>query len=144
MSFESLNIERIRRFYTEDMIIYIFWKNFLGKVYRVDFEPIMHDLGHCDVEYQKVIIYKDEKCDWSIEITKSIDEKGNFVLYHTNFDGSNDCWNMYKNLSPIPKANTLKNIHQLQYENITLNAKIAELEDENKQLKAILAELKKV
>jgi len=45
MSFESLTIERIKRCYTEDIIINIFWKYFLGKVYRVDFEPIVyHDV----------------------------------------------------------------------------------------------------
>jgi hypothetical protein len=125
MSFNSLTIQRIKRCYTEDIIINIFWKYFLGKVYRVDFEPI-----ETDSEYQTATIYKDEKYEWSVEIIKSINETGNFVLYHTNFDGSNDCWTMYKNANSIPRATTTRNIHQLQHENNALKARIAELEKE--------------
>ena len=125
MSFNSLTIEKIKRTYTEDIIMNIFWKYFLGKVYRVDFEPI-----ETDSEYQTATIYKDEKYEWSVEIIKSINETGNFVLYHTNFDGSNDCWTMYKNANSIPRATTTRNIHQLQHENNALKARIAELEKE--------------
>ena len=131
MSFESLTIERIRRCYTEDMIINIFWKYFMGKVYRVDFEAI-----ETDSEYQTVTIYKDEKCEWSEEIIKSVNQTGNFVLYHTNFDRTNDCWTMYKNANPIPRATTTRNIHQLEHENNVLK-------DENGSLKALIAELEK-
>jgi hypothetical protein len=123
MSFNSLTIERIKRCYTEDIIINIFWKNFLGKVYRVDFEPI-----ETDSEYQTATIYKDEKYEWSVEIIKSINETGNFILYHTNFDGSNDCWTMKKCANPIPMATSTRNIHQLDHENSVLKARIAELE----------------
>jgi len=125
MSFNSLTIERIKISYTEDIIKNIFWKYFLGKVYRVDFEPI-----ETDSEYQTATIYRDEKYEWSVEIIKSINETGNFILYHTNFDGSNDCWTMYKNANPIPSATTTRNIHQLQHENNALKARIAELEKE--------------
>jgi hypothetical protein len=123
MSFKSLTIERIKKCYTEDIIINIFWKNFLGKVYRVDFEPI-----ETDSEYQTATIYKDEKYEWSVEIIKSINETGNFILYHTNFDGSNDCWTMKKCANPIPMATSTRNIHQLDHENSVLKARIAELE----------------
>jgi hypothetical protein len=125
MSFNSLTIQRIKKTYSEDIIMNIFWKYFLGKVYRVDFEPI-----ETDSEYQTATIYKDEKYEWSAEIIKSINETGNFVLYHTNFDGSNDCWTMYKNANSIPRATTTRNIHQLQHENNALKARIAELEKE--------------
>jgi hypothetical protein len=127
MSFNSLTIERIKKTYTEDMIINVFWKNFLGKVYRVDFEPI-----ETESEYQTVTIYKDEKFEWSEEIIKSINQSGNFVLYHTNFDGSNDCWTMKKATNPIPMATTTRNIHQLDHENNVLKNRIAELEKELK------------
>ena len=125
MSFNSLTIERIKKTYTEDMIINVFWKYFLGKVYRVDFEPI-----ETESEYQTVTIYKDEKYEWSEEIIKSINQTGNFVLYHTNFDRTNDCWTMYKNANPIPRATTTRNIHQLDHENKALKDRIAELEKE--------------
>ena len=125
MSFNSLTIETLKTVYTEDMIINIFWKNFLGKVYRVDFEPIINN--ETCLEYQTAIIYRDEKYDWSDEIIKSINENGYFILYHTNFDGSNDCWTMKKNTNPIPRATTTRNIHQLQHENEALKVRIAEL-----------------
>ena len=125
MSFNSLTIERIKRTYTEDIIMNIFWKYFLGKVYRVDFDPI-----ETESEYQTATIYRDEKCEWSEEIIKSINQTGNFILYHTNFDGSNDCWTMKKTINPIPRATTSRNIHQLDHENSVLKARIAELEKE--------------
>ena len=129
MSFNSLTIERIKKTYTEDVIINVFWKYFLGKVYRVDFESIIDiETGLINEEYQTVTIYKDEKYEWSEEIIKSINQSGNFVLYHTNFDRTNDCWTMYKNTNPIPRATTTRNIHQLQHENNVLKDRIAELE----------------
>ena len=142
---ESLRIERIRRRYTEDMIINVFWKCFLGKVYRVDFETIFYDdvPGTWDFEYQKAFIYIDETNDWSPEIIKSINETGKFILYHTNFDGTNECWTMYKNLNPIPKTNTTNNIHQLADLAKRQWKMLAELKEENKNLKAQLDEYKK-
>ena len=132
MSFNSLTIELLKRNYTEDMIINVFWKYFLGKVYRVDFEPIIDiETGLINQEYQTVTIYKDEKYEWSVEVIKSINETGNFVLYHTNFDRTNECWTMYKNTNPIPRATTSRNIHQLQHENNRLKDRIAELEKKN-------------
>ena len=136
MSFNSLTIETLKTVYTEDMIINIFWKNFLGKVYRVDFEPIINnETGSINKEYQTAIIYRDEKYDWSDEIIKSINQSGNFILYHTNFDGSNDCWTMYKNANPIPRATILGNIHQLQHNNKLLCAHINKLEKELSEVK---------
>ena len=132
MSFNSLTIEIIKRTYTEDMIINIFWKYFLGKIYRVDFEPIIDiETGLINQEYHTATIYKDEKCEWSEEIIKSVNQTGNFVLYHTNFDRTNECWTMYKNTNPIPRATMTRNIHQLEHENNVLKDRIAELEKKN-------------
>jgi hypothetical protein len=132
MSFNSLTIERIKKNYTEDIIMNIFWKYFLGKVYRVDFEPIIDiETGLINEEYQTATIYRDEKYEWSEDILKSINQTGNFVLYHTNFDGSNDCWTMKKCPNSIPRATTTRNIHQLDHENNVLKNRIAELEKKN-------------
>ena len=140
MSIECLSIERIRRCYTEDMIINIFWKYNMGKVYRVDFETIVYDdvPGTWDFEYQTAIIYKDEATDWDNPIIKSINQTGNFVFYHTNFNGTNECWTMKKYLKPIPKATTTANIHQLQHNTHVLKVIIDELKKENKNLKEAL------
>ncbi len=140
MSIECLSIKKIRRCYTEDMIINIFWKYNMGKVYRVDFEIIVYDdvPGTWDFEYQSAFIYKDEATEWDNTIIKSINESGCFVFYHTNFDGTNECWTMKKHSNPIPKATTHGNIHQLQHNNSILNTIIAELKEENTKLKEAL------
>jgi hypothetical protein len=91
--------------------------------------------GTWDFEYQTAIIYKDEATDWDNPIIKSINQTGNFVFYHTNFDGTNECWTMKKHSKPIPKATTAANIHQLQHNNRVLNVIIADLKEENKNLK---------
>lgn len=148
---ESLRIERIRRCYTEEMLINIFWKYCLGKVYRVDFETIVYDdvPGTWDFEYQNAVIYKDEKCDWGPEILKSVNETNKFILYYTNYEGKDECWTMRKNPNPIPKTNTTDNIHQLDHNIHQLkhlvkiqHKKITELEEENKKLKAQLDDTK--
>lgn len=142
MSFESLIIHKIKKCYTEDVIINIFWKYFLGKIYRVDFEDRVNlATGVIDPQYQTAIIYKNETNDWNDEIIKSINESGTFILYHTNFDGSNDCWTMEKFSNPTPRSITTRNIHQLQHENNILKARISALEAENKKLKDLLVEL---
>lgn len=143
MELNSLTIRRIHRSYTEDMIINVFWKCGLGKVYRVDFEIIVYDeTGTWDFEYQNAHIYLAEGREWDIEVTKSMKDKSHFVLYHTTFEGKEVCWTMYKNPNPIPKANTTANIHQLFNDNKILKSMIAELNKENEALKAELAKLK--
>jgi hypothetical protein len=49
---------------------------------------------------------------------------------------------MYKNPKPIPKANTMLNIHQLFNDNKILKGMIAELKKENDELKAELKLMK--
>lgn len=128
LSTTSLYIPRIRRCFTEDMIINIFWKHNLGKVYRVDFEAITYDPpGTWDFEFQKACVYLETGHSWDSEITKSLEICGTYKLNHPNFDGSIETWLMHVNHNPIPKANTLMNIHQLMHENRLLRAKIQEL-----------------
>lgn len=52
---KSLNVPRINKYYTEDRIKFIFWKFGVGKVDRVDFEPI-------DNTFQQAFIYLDTEC----------------------------------------------------------------------------------
>ena len=138
---QSLHIRKIRRSYTEDMIINIFWKYGLGKIYRVDFETIVYDeTGTWDFEYQNAYLYIAEGHQWDTEVIKSMTEKHHFILYHTNNTGKEECWTMYNNPKPIPKANTMLNIHQLFNDNKILKGIIAELKRENDELKKQLKE----
>ena len=129
----SLHIKKINISYNEDKIIYIFWKHFLGKVYRVDFAPIAND-----DEYRQAFIYIEEGFKWNNDLIKSIAETQHYILYHTTIEGKEVCWTMYENENPIPKADTSLNIHQLCYENEELKTMIAELKKENDALKAQL------
>ena len=132
---ESLQIKHIRRCYTEDMIIDIFWKNGLGKVYRVDFDAIVYDNGDWNFEFQRAFLYKDETTDWDSQIVESLEKYGMFLLEHTTFNGETEQFKMYKNLHPIPRTKTTRNIHQLDHINCKLMARIRELENEIKVLK---------
>ena len=129
---ESLHIKHIRRCYTEDMIIDIFWKNGLGKVYRVDFDAIVYDNGEWDFE---AFLYKDETTHWDSQIVESLEKYGVFLLDHTTFNGETEQFKMYKNLHPIPRTTTTRNIHQLDDINRKLIARSQELENEIKVLK---------
>ena len=129
---ESLHIKHIRRCYTEDMIIDIFWKNGLGKVYRVDFDAIVYDNGEWDFE---AFLYKDETTHWDSQIVESLEKYGMFLLDHTTFNGETEQFKMYENPHPIPRTTTTKNIHQLDDINRKLIARIQELENEIKVLK---------
>jgi triacylglycerol esterase/lipase EstA (alpha/beta hydrolase family) len=131
---ESLLIKHIRRCYTEDMIIDIFWKNGLGKVYRVDFEAIVYDNGDWNFDFQRAFVYKDETTHWDSEFIESLEKYGLFILDHTTFNGETEQFKMYKNPHPIPRTTTTRNIHQLDHINRKLMARIRELENENNVL----------
>ena len=132
---ESLHIKNIRRCYTEDMIIDIFWKNGLGKVYRVDFHAIVYDNGEWNFEFQEAFVYKDETTYWDSQIIISLEKYGVFQFTHTTFNGETEQLKMYDNPHPIPRTTTTKNIHQLDHINRELIARIRELENEIKALK---------
>jgi hypothetical protein len=52
---KSLHVAKINKYYTEDMIKFLFWKFGVGKVDRVDFESI-------DNTFQEAFIYMDKEC----------------------------------------------------------------------------------
>ena len=101
---DSLRITGIKKSFTEDMIINIFWKHGLGNIYRVDFDSANGINYAC--------VYKEPHMPWGDELVKSISETGIFTL---NCNSTDD-FIMTVNQNPIPKANTSKNIHQLCYE----------------------------
>ncbi len=102
----------------------------MGKVYRVDFEIITYDPpGTWDFEFQKACVYLETGHSWDSEITRSLEKCGTYKLNHPNFDGSIETWLMKVNTTPMPRACTLMNIHQLMHENKVLRTKIQELLD---------------
>ena len=118
LSKASLCISHMRSCYTEDIIINMFWKHGIGNIYRVDFESD-----------DSVNVYIYEAYDWEIPVIKSLEETCKYVLNFTTFEGSDETWTMHVNPNPIPMATSNKNVHQLEYENARLRARIQELEN---------------
>jgi hypothetical protein len=96
----------------------MFWKHGIGNIYRVDFETD-----------DSVNVYIHEAFKWDAHVIKSLEETGEYVLHFTTFEGSAETWTMRVNPNPIPMATSNKNVHQLEYENARLRAKIQELEN---------------
>jgi hypothetical protein len=96
----------------------MFWKHGIGNIYRVDFESD---------DSANVYIY--EAFEWDARVIKSLEETGEYVLNFTTFEGSAETWTMRVNPNPIPMATSNKNVHQLEYENMMLRARIQDLEN---------------
>ena len=143
---KSLCVPRMNKIYTEEKIIYIFWKFCIGKVDRVDFEPIINEeTGQEDSKFQKAFIYMSNEINsWNFEQLQYNEKEGSYTLYpyrvpykiyanniNTNSsenDNDNDNMMLNKNPSPIPYANTTMNVHQLHHKNVLLEKKIQDLE----------------
>ena len=68
----ALFVTNIKIAYTEELIIYNFWKYSLGKVSRVEFGEHQND------EYRTAIIYPETK--WNSELTAALEKDSVFQL----------------------------------------------------------------
>ena len=100
----SLFIAKIKNAYTEELIIYNFWKYGLGKVSRVDFEP-------GNAEYRSAFIYTEDS--WDTELTDALEKDSVFHLHLTHHIDPPTTWTITENPNPSPNADTSMNIHQL-------------------------------
>jgi len=135
----------IRKSYSENYVKYILWKNFLGRVDRVDFVPIQITDEIEDDVFQQAFIYKLDCLEWDKKMVEAIQKEEYYVLDFTPYEQHRDvkdCWSIYNNLYPIPYADTTLNIHQLFQNNLDLNEKTIELEREILKLKSLIAERK--
>ena len=71
----ALFVTNIKIAYTEELIIYNFWKYSLGKVSRVEF-------GEQNDEYRTAIIYPESK--WDSELTVALEKDSVFQLNLTH------------------------------------------------------------
>jgi hypothetical protein len=71
----ALFVTNIKIAYTEELIIYNFWKYSLGKVSRVEF-------GEQNDEYRTAIIYPESK--WDSELTAALEKDSVFQLNLTH------------------------------------------------------------
>ena len=143
---KSLHIKSVKKTYSKELIKYILWKNFLGSTDRVDFVPIINSDGTEDETHQQAFIYAREDFNWDKNMIETIENKEFYELKFTNSEQKNggvinESWKIFNNLHPIPYANTIKNIHQLHNENITLKEKITKLEEQLEEAKKYINKL---
>jgi hypothetical protein len=135
----------IRKSYSENYVKYILWKNFIGRVDRVDFVPIKITDEIEDEIFQQAFIYKLDCLEWDKKMVETIKEEEYYVLDFTPYEQHRDVkdfWRIYNNVYPIPYADTTLNIHQLFQNNLDLKEKTLELEKEILELKDFIAERK--
>ena len=142
----SLYIPSVKISYSDYIIKYIFNKFGLGQIIRVDFVPIMKtnkdndEVVTCN-KFKQAFLYINPREDivWNSKIVEAIEEGKAYKLYINKYECYKDQkehWLILKNKSPVPYATTELNIHQLAHNNSLLEARILELEEENKKLKA--------
>ena len=146
----SLYIPTLKKIYSEELIINIFWKIGVGTITRIDFVPIMKTIeGQAepveDPVYRRAFIYT--KSYWALVVTESIDKTGSYRLYpNLPFEAepteSTEYWLLLKNKSPVPYATTTLNVHQLAHNNGLLETKVAEMEQEMIKMKEEIERLK--
>jgi hypothetical protein len=141
----SLYIPSVKISYTEDNIKYIFNKFGLGQIKRIDFVPIMKtnkdndEVVACN-KFKQAFLYINprEEIVWDSKLVNAIEENRAYKLYINHYECYKDqkeYWLILKNKSPVPYATTELNIHQLAHNNLLLEARILELEEELKKLK---------
>ena len=158
----SLYIPTIRKQYSSDYIIYLFWMLGVGSIDRIDFVPIMKPIAEAleegelrlesseDIKFHQAFIYVRPKTDWDRFVTTSINETGSYKLYpYARLDqnmpvnvNANEYWLLLKNNNPIPYANTTLNVHQLAHNNSLMETKIAEMEMRMLKMEEEIARLK--
>uniref|UniRef100_A0A6C0I940 Uncharacterized protein n=1 Tax=viral metagenome TaxID=1070528 RepID=A0A6C0I940_9ZZZZ len=153
----SLYIPTLKKIYSEELVINIFWKIGAGTISRIDFVPIMKTIEGQeepveDSVYRRAFIYT--KSYWSLAVTNAIDETGSYRMYpNLPFDAeptqSTEYWLLLKNKTPVPYATTTLNVHQLAHNNglletkvFDMETKVIEMEQEMSKMKEEIARLK--
>lgn len=146
----SLYIPSLKKVYSEERIINIFYNLGIGIVTRIDFVPIMKTIkGKAepveDAVYRKAFVYT--KCYWDHSVTDDIDQTGSCRIYpnlpfNVEPTQSTEYWLLLKNKIPVPYAATSLNVHQLAHNNGLLETKLAEMEQEMSRMKEEIERLK--
>ena len=147
----SLYIPTIKKSYSVDRVMNIFWKHGLGKIARIDFVPIMKtnkdaEPTECS-NFKQAFLYIDTMSSWHEDILNSIEEKTPYKIYPNKDEtfehlrDTREYWLIFKNNSPVPYATTTLNVHQLANNLALLEAQFAEREAQIAEREARIAEL---
>jgi uncharacterized protein YgiM (DUF1202 family) len=142
----SIYIPTVKKCYSDEKIMLLFWRHGLGKVDRVDFVPIIKEN---DIEcpyFKQAFLYVDSKSAWHPDIVESV-EKGQPYKIYPNKDEAfehlrdeKEYWLILKNKCPVPYATTTLNVHQLANNLALLEQQMAEREAQLAQREAQLTE----
>ena len=124
----SLRIERISKSYTEEMIVYIFWRHNLGKVNRVVFVPIAEESaeeleeGLSPVTFHQAIVHKAPRDRWGQQLMEGLEKDSKYDVTFTFCADPQVTWTIHAN---FPMRNTYKSLETRVAE---LETRVAELE----------------
>ena len=124
----SLRIERINKSYTEEMIVYIFWKHGLGKVNHVVFVPIAEDSaeeleeGLSPVTFHQAIIHKAPRDRWGQPLMEGLEKESKYDVTFTFCADPQVTWTIFSN---FPMRNEYKS---LETRIVELETRVADLE----------------
>jgi hypothetical protein len=130
----SIYIPTVKKCYSDEKIMLLFWRHGLGKVNRVDFVPIIKEN---DIEcpyFKQAFLYVDSKSAWHPDIVKSIEEGQPYKIYPNKEEAfehlrdEKEYWLILKNKCPVPYATTTLNVHQLANNLALLEQQMAERE----------------
>ena len=146
----SLYIPTIKKSYSVDRVMNIFWKHGLGKIARIDFVPIMKTNKDAEPtecpNFKQAFIYIDTRSSWREDILNSIEEKTPYKFYPNKDEtfehlrDTREYWLILKNNSPVPYSTTTLNVHQLANNLALLEAQFAEREAQFAEREARIAE----
>ena len=134
----SLYIPTIKKSYSVDRVMNIFWKHGLGKIARIDFVPIMKTNKDAEPtecpNFKQAFLYIDTRSSYHEDILNSIEEKTPYKIYPNKDEtfehlrDTREYWLILKNNSPVPYSTTTLNVHQLANNLALLEAQFAERE----------------
>jgi hypothetical protein len=146
----SLYIPTIKKSYSVDRVMNIFWKHGLGKIARIDFVSIMKTNKDAEPtecpNFKQAFLYIDTRSSWHPDILNSIEEKTPYKIYPNKDEtfehlrDTREYWLIFKNNSPVPYATTTLNVHQLANNLALLEAQFAEREAQIAEREAQIAE----
>ena len=147
----SLYIPTIKKSYSVDKVMNLFWKHGLGKIARIDFVPIMKTIKDAEPtecsNFKQAFLYIDTRSSWHPDILNSIEEKTPYKIYPNKDEtfehlrDTREYWLIFKNNSPVPYSTTTLNVHQLANNLALLEAQFAEREAQIAEREARIAEL---
>jgi len=145
-NYNSIYIPTVKKSYSVDKIMSLFWRHGLGKVDRVDFVPIIKANDIECPDFKQAFLYVDSKSAWHPDIVKSVEEGQPYKIYPNKEEAfehlrdEEEYWLILKNKCPVPYTTTTLNVHQLANNLALLEQQLAQRESEIAQRESEIAQ----